>query len=70
MVHRIVQLGLPAPMTLVPHLLRAVDDWHARECQIEGCRVFLVDAGVVTHGVVQPVSPATPPPPQPARIVT
>ncbi len=46
---RIIQLGLPAPMTLVPHLLKVIEEWHAQECQTHECLVYLDDDGVVCH---------------------
>ncbi len=61
---RIMQLGLPAPMSLVPHILKVVADWHTHDCEdnAAGCRVFLTNDGVLVHGIPTEVDPpqATP----------
>jgi hypothetical protein len=49
---RIIELGLPAPLTLVPHLLKVVGEWHLNECPDVnlGCRVWLTFSGMLVHG--------------------
>lgn len=64
---RIMELGLPAPLTLVPHLLKVVGEWHAHECPDvdAGCRVWLAVGGALTHG-----QPVTDPSPKTSETVT
>jgi hypothetical protein len=51
---RVVAIGLPAPLDLMPHLLDAVGRWHQDACDVTGCGVFLrgdTGATVIEHGV-------------------
>lgn len=48
----IMRIGMPVPLTLVPHLLAAVETWHSKECDIPNCMVFLADGGRVIHSAL------------------
>lgn len=64
-------------MTLVPRILRVVDEWHREECPTAGCHVWLGEGGLLSHGLPPSTAPSPAPevplttqPPKPSEIVT
>lgn len=38
---RVVSFGMPCPLALMPYLLRAAGQWHARWCDRPGCELVI-----------------------------